>query len=49
MNLKRDKNFKLILNSKKNKFKLDMKTIDVEDVLTLMISLLEENGCTEIG
>jgi hypothetical protein len=49
MNLKRDKNFKLLLNSKKNKFKLDMETIDVEDSLTLMISLSEENERTEIG
>jgi hypothetical protein len=49
MNLKRDKNFKLLLNSKKNKFKLDMETIDVEDALTLMISQLGENGLTEIG
>jgi hypothetical protein len=40
MNLNREKNFKLVLNSKKNKFKLDMETIGKEDALTLMISLI---------
>jgi hypothetical protein len=37
------------LSSKKNKFVLDMETIDSEDALTLQILLLEESGFSKIG
>ena len=43
MNLNRDKNFKLNMDKKKYKVKLDMETIDKEDALTLVITL-PENG-----
>ena len=49
MNLNRDKNFKLQMNAKKNKFRLDMETIDEADLLTLVIMLPENGGSTKIG
>ena len=41
MNQNRDKNFKVSLNSSKNKFSLKMQTIDQDDTLTLIISKMD--------
>ena len=41
MNQNRDKNFKINLNSAKNKFALKMQTIDQADTLTLIINKVD--------
>lgn len=49
MNKSTNKNFKLKLNNNKDKFTVQMETIDNEDKLTLMISKPEGDELTPIG
>jgi hypothetical protein len=49
MNENRNKHFKLKLNKKKNKFCVEMETIDSQDTLTLKISKPEGWELTPIG
>ena len=44
MNEKRDEKFKIGINSKKIKFQLQMQTIDKDDVLTIQIYQIEDDG-----
>ena len=49
MNEDLSQNFKLKLNKKKDRFSVNMETIDEEDTLTLKISKPEGNDLTPIG
>ena len=49
MNEDLSQNFKLKLNRKKDRFSVDMETLDEEDTLTLKISKPEGDDLTPIG